>query len=330
MPKNKNNRPKIFVVLDKNSKNEFVWPETLAGYSIQPFDSFNQAYYSVYASPPQLLIISLEGCMEKDGINGELKKQLKMVGDMQLDNMLSNIPILFILPSNFNFNDIKNEKFFLKDYIKEPFNSYELEYKIESIVHAARSALDANPLTKLPGNSSIMESVKDKLDADTDFSFAYIDIDNFKSYNDKYGFLRGDEVIMMTSRLIATTVYDISKTRGRDIEKQVFIGHIGGDDFVVISYPDDMADIADTIVSNYDKIILSFYDNTDKERGYIEAYDRQKTMQKFPLMSLSVAVIPYVNRKITHYGQISEITALLKKQAKDKPGSNIVVDKREG
>ena len=327
MNKDKNNNPKIFIVSDKNSLYKSIIKEELNEYNLKTFDSFNQAYYSVYASPPQLIIIFMDEFSEKD--NGMHKKELKLIGDMQLDNMLSNIPILFMLPANFDFGDIKDEKYLLKDYIKEPILAYELKYKVRSIIHTSKSALDANPLTKLPGNSSIMESVKNKIEKDIEFSFAYIDIDNFKSYNDKYGFLRGDEVIMMTSRLIATTVYDISKTRRRDIEKHIFIGHIGGDDFVVISHPDDIMDIANTIVGNFDKIILSFYDNADKERGYIEAYDRQKKIQKFPVMSLSIAVISDANKKISHYGQISEIASGLKSLAKEKQGSNVVVDRRQ-
>jgi len=324
---NKNNRPRIFIVSDKNSAYKTVFKEELENYDFKMFDSFHQAYYSVYASPPQLIIIVMNAVSEKE--NEAHKKEIKLIGDMQLDNMLSNIPMLFLLPADFDFIGIKDEKYFLKDYIKEPFNPDELNYKVESIIHSSKSALDANPLTKLPGNSSIMESVKNKLDNDVDFSFAYIDIDNFKSYNDKYGFLRGDEVIMMTSRLIATTVYDISKTRHRDIEKYVFIGHIGGDDFVVMSYPDDIMDISNTVTCNFDKIVLSFYDNTDKQRGYIEAYDRQKKMQRFPVMSLSIAVIENVNKKISHYGQISEIASGLKSIAKEKSGSNVITDRRQ-
>ena len=321
-----NNKPKIFIVSDKNSPYNYIFKEELERYDFKIFDSFNQAYYSVYASPPQLIIIAMNAISGKD--RGAYKKEIKMINDIQLDNMLSNIPILFMLPADFDFNGIKDEKYFLKDYIKEPLNPYELEYKIDSIIHASKSALDANPLTKLPGNSSIMESIKDKLDKDVNFSFAYIDIDNFKSYNDKYGFLRGDEVIMMTSRLIATTVYDISKTRCRDIEKYVFIGHIGGDDFVVMSHSGDIIEISNTVICNFDKIILSFYDNTDKQRGYIESYDRQKKMRRFPVMSLSIAVIEDVSEKISHYGQISEIVSGLKSIAKEKPGSNVIVDRR--
>ena len=330
MNKDKNiiNKPKIFIVSDKNSPYNNVFKDELDRYDFKIFDSFNQAYYSVYASPPQLIIIAINAISGKD--RGAYKKEIKMINDIQLDNMLSNIPILFMLPADFDFNGIKDEKYFLKDYIKEPLNSYELRYKIESIIYASKSALDANPLTKLPGNSSIMESIKDKLDNNVNFSFAYIDIDNFKSYNDKYGFLRGDEVIMMTSRLIATTVYDISKTMRRSIEKYVFIGHIGGDDFVVMSHPGDIIDISNTVISNFDKIVMSFYDNTDKQRGYIESYDRQKKMQKFPVMSLSIAVIEDVNKKISHYGQISEIVSGLKSIAKEKPGSNVIVDRRQG
>ncbi|MHB1703107.1 MAG: GGDEF domain-containing protein [bacterium] len=329
MNKQKNKSYKIFAVLDESEKNfykSFIKDE-LEEYNIMMFDSFNRAYYSVYASPPNLIIIVIGSIMQKNEL--EYKKELKMINDMQIDNMLSNIPILFIIPPDFDFKSIaSSEKYILKDYIKEPLSKNELKYKTESIIKSSKSALDANPLTKLPGNSSIIESVKTKLDEDIDFAFAYIDIDNFKSYNDKYGFLRGDEVIMMTSRLIATTVYDISKAKRRNIEKYVFIGHIGGDDFVIMSHNEDILEISNNIIANFDKIILSFYDNTDKERGYIEAYGRQKNLQRFPVMSLSIAIIENVNKKITHYGQISEIASGLKKAAKDMPGSNIITDRR--
>ena len=139
--KNNNNKPKIFIVSDKNYTYKTVFKGELERYDFKIFDSFNQAYYSVYASPPQLIIITMRGAH---------KKEIKMINDMQLDNMLSNIPILFMLPADFDFNGIKDEKYFLKDYIKEPLNPYELEYKIDSIIHASKSALDANPLTKLP------------------------------------------------------------------------------------------------------------------------------------------------------------------------------------
>jgi hypothetical protein len=96
-----------------------------------------------------------------------------------------------------------------------------------------------------------------------------------------------------------------------------------------MSHNDDILEISNNIIANFDKIVLSFYDNTDKERGYIEAYGRQKNLQKFPIMSLSIAVIENVNKKITHYGQISEIASGLKKTAKDMHGSNIITDRRK-
>ncbi len=329
MNKQQNKSYKIFAVLDESKKTFYksIIKDDLEEYNIVIFDSFNRAYYSVYASPPNLIVIVIGSIMQKNEL--EYKKELKMISDMQLDNMLSNIPILFIIPSDFDFNSTESDKYVLKDYVKEPLNKSELRYKIGSIIKSSKSALDANPLTKLPGNSSIIESLKDKLDEDIDFAFAYIDIDNFKSYNDKYGFLRGDEVIMMTSRLIATTVYDISKAKRRNVQKYIFIGHIGGDDFVIMSHNDDILEISNAIIANFDKIVVSFYDNTDKERGYIEAYGRQKNLQRFPIMSLSIAIIENANKKITHYGQISEIASGLKKTAKDMPGSNVITDRRK-
>ena len=170
MSKQKNKSYKIFAVLYESEKTFYqsVIKEELEEYNVIEFDSFNKAYYSVYASPPNLIIITIGSIMQKNEL--EYKKEMKLINDMQIDNMLSNIPILFIIPPDFDFKSaVSSEKYILKDYIKEPLAKNELKYKIESIIKSSKSALDANPLTKLPGNSSIIRFFKRRRSYNDDF-----------------------------------------------------------------------------------------------------------------------------------------------------------------
>ncbi|RZD16180.1 MAG: GGDEF domain-containing protein [Candidatus Acididesulfobacter guangdongensis] len=394
------NKEIIFIVSKKEFELTEYFTKELYNYNLQFYESINQAYYSVYVSPPSLILVDLryeifgetdtdnkitdlnavrinrienKNTQNKDnGKNINNNNQYNKLSDysiaaepmvsasasssfsdkncsstaskkdcyavyhdiysmtdnIQKDNIISNIPLVFILPRNFNFKNIIDlDCCSMKDYVKEPLLKNELLYKVKISLLFSRTQLDANPLTKLPGNSSIINEVKKRITNNINCSFAYIDIDNFKSYNDKYGFLSGDEIIMLTSRLIASTAYDISKNRKRH-GREVFVGHIGGDDFVAISHPEDIVEICSNIISNFDKIIPSFYDETDKSNGYIETYDRSNVLRQIPLMSLSVAIIPDINKRVSHYGEISEITSALKSKAKNSPGSKIVIDKR--
>ena len=149
-----------------------------------------------------------------------------------------------------------------------------------------------------------------------------VDIDNFKPFNDKYGFSRGDEVLRMSARLITSTIRNLNSP-------ECYVGHIGGDDFVFIIPPHFTDQICQEIIKNFDLIIPTFYDEEDRIRGFIQSVDRQGKKQSFPLMTFSIAVVTNEKRKIKHYGEVSDIASKLKKHAKGMEGSNYVVDKRK-
>ncbi len=357
------NKETIFIVSKKNLELYDYFTKELFNYNLQFYESINNAYYAVYVSPPGLILIDLrhyslnesennnkvtdlndirvnrknnnsssdstDDNALKNNCSGICDDIFNITGDIQKDNVISNIPLIFILSHNFNFKKFLDCSCTIRDYIKEPLLESELSYKVKISLLFSKTQLDANPLTKLPGNSSIINEVKSKILNNISCSFAYIDVDNFKSYNDKYGFCSGDEIIMLISRLIASTTYDISKNHKRNLKENVFIGHIGGDDFVIISHPNDIVEICSNIISNFDKIIPSFYDETDKSSGYIETYDRSNILRKIPLMSLSISIVPNINKKVSHYGEISEITSSLKYKAKKTAGSKIIIDKRK-
>jgi diguanylate cyclase (GGDEF)-like protein len=147
-------------------------------------------------------------------------------------------------------------------------------------------------------------------------------LDKFKAYNDKYGFEHGDEVIREAARILIRQVKEVGNPDD-------FIGHIGGDDFVIITTCNLVDNLCKTIIADFEKTSPSFYNETDRKKGYIIARDRKGIEQKIPLLSVSIGVVTNEFRKIEHVAQISEIGAELKAVAKSLERSNYVKDKRK-
>lgn len=181
--------------------------------------------------------------------------------------------------------------------------------------------LDASPLTFLPGNTAIENLLEKKIEKGEYFSFCYLDLDNFKAFNDRYGYARGSEVIKATADVVEQSVSSL-KHEGD------FVGHIGGDDFVVITTSEDPDELCKTIIKNFDGIIIGYYDAEDTKRGYIEGKTRQGEKRDFPIMTISIAVVTNRHRTIVNHIQVGEIAADLKAYAKSISGSAYVVDKR--
>jgi GGDEF domain-containing protein/CHASE3 domain sensor protein len=181
--------------------------------------------------------------------------------------------------------------------------------------------LDASPLTRFPGGIAIENILRKRIESNIPFAFCMFDMDNFKSFNDKYGYHRGSEVIKMLAGIIG----EIVQKREKDYD---FVGHIGGDDFVVITSPEDYAAICSEIINRFDSRIPEFYDPEDRKRGYITGKTRQGEIARFPIISLSVVVVTNRHRKIVSPVQVGEIAAELKEQAKQISGSKLIVDKR--
>ena len=181
--------------------------------------------------------------------------------------------------------------------------------------------LDASPLTFLPGNTAIENLLARKIEDKEYFSFCYLDLDNFKAFNDRYGYARGSEVIKATAAVVKESVNSLN-------HEGDFVGHIGGDDFVVITTSESHDELCETVIRNFDEIIVGYYDAEDLKRGHIEGKTRQGEKKDFPIMTISIAVVTNRHRKIVSHIQVGEIAADLKAYAKSIPGSTYAVDKR--
>jgi GGDEF domain-containing protein/CHASE3 domain sensor protein len=181
--------------------------------------------------------------------------------------------------------------------------------------------LDANPLTRLPGNLAIEKALLTRLQEGVPFAFCLVDLDNFKAFGDRYGYIRGSEVL----KKVAAILTDCVKTLGSGPD---FLGHIGGDDFVIITEPLRMEKLCEKVIHDFDETIPAFYDEEDRRRGYIISRDRKDIEQQFPFMTVSIAVVTNQKRAITSPMQVAEIAAQLKQYAKTFPRSVYVVDQR--
>ncbi len=181
--------------------------------------------------------------------------------------------------------------------------------------------LDTSPLTKLPGGTTIENVMKNRISAKAQIAFCLLDIDNFKAYNDHYGYAKGNEIIKATADIISKAVADHG---GKDD----FVGHIGGDDYVVITGLDSYSNICQAIVDTFDKTIPDFYDPIDRQRGHITGEDRQGRETSFPLAAISIAVVTNEKRSSLNHIQFGEVAAEMKELAKSEDGSLFLVDQR--
>jgi diguanylate cyclase (GGDEF)-like protein len=237
------------------------------------------------------------------------------------DILLQHLPIIMLTAKGDIEDKVEGISSGADDYIVKPFEPKELLARIKMVLRRTERDLEANPLTRLPGNVSILKELTKRLEKKELFAVCYLDLDKFKAYNDKYGFEKGDEVIRATARLIIKAV----KSFGKEDD---FIGHIGGDDFVIITDPKIVDNICQNIIEEFEKISPTFYNEEDRQRGYIIATDRKGNQEKVPLLSISIGVVTNEYRKIEHPAQIGEIGAELKNLAKRLPRSNYVKDKR--
>jgi diguanylate cyclase (GGDEF)-like protein len=180
--------------------------------------------------------------------------------------------------------------------------------------------LDASPLTGLPGNRAIEQEIEKRLKAKERFSLCHVDLDNFKPFADQYGYAWGSEVIKEVARMLEEKLKAMDN--GND-----FLGHVGGDDFVVISKPPQAERICRELVSGFDGRIRKFYTQQDREQGFFIGLDRKGVQQKFPLISVTIAIVTDDGTRFRSPLDMAEAAARLKEYAKTLPGSNFVTEK---
>ena len=263
---------------------------------------------------PQLIIIN------DDNVNDDIINVCRTIRE----NYENNITPIIVYSSN-EEKDYKMNlaKQYVEYYVPKSMGTEYLYYRIRNIFRLLVVNRTISPLTGLPGNVQIQSELRNRLLRDEEFIVLYLDLDNFKSFNDVYGFVKGDEIIKFTARTIIKHV-------NQDSNSEAFIGHIGGDDFVAILGRDaKYNEICQNIIKNFDLEVKAFFSEEDLERGYLKIQNRRGKMEKFPITSISIGVVIAEKDRFTNILEIGEVGAQVKHIAKKYKGSCYAIDKRK-
>ncbi len=246
----------------------------------------------------------------------------QFVRELRKDVLLSHLPVIMLTGKGDTKDMVTGIEAGADDYLIKPFEPEALLARIRMILKRTIRSLDANPLTRLPGNASIMDELQNRIDSGKLFAVGYADLDKFKIFNDKYGFERGDEIIRATARILLDATQTGAGPEG-------FVGHIGGDDFVFIC-DDDKADaVSQKIIDAFDLAAPAFYSEEDRQAGFIMGKDRQGNPTTATFVAISIGIVSNRGQNINHVAQVGEIGAELKKYAKSVGKSNFVRDQRK-
>ena len=229
--------------------------------------------------------------------------------------------VLMVEPTEITELVLTRERGF-DDFLIKPFDAFSLQLRVQLNLTRSKERLQANPLTNLPGSIAIEENIKKRIDRGEFFSVCYIDINNFKSFNDRYGFERGDRAIQHVAQLIAKCMERTGAS------KNGFLGHIGGDDFIVIVDTDYEAPFAQECLQEFDRITPSHYDEIDRKKKQVMVKNRNGVPTAFPLMSLCIAAVTNRYRAYRNLGEIARDTSEVKSYLKTQPGSHYLQDRR--
>ncbi len=240
---------------------------------------------------------------------------------MREDFKMNQIPIIMLSAKGGLDERVKGLTQGANDYLIKPYSNDELLLRVKNVLEWNIAQQEANPLTGLPGNTAIERELKIRINRSLPFAFLYIDIDNFKGLNDYYGYQKGDEIISFLAGILTKTIEKLGT-------KDDFIGHIGGDDFVMVTDPTRAEFLAKHIIDEYDKGALFLLSEEDVKRGYFEVRNRQGEIARISLMSITVALVVSTDNRIKHFAEINDIASGLKKYGKNMKGSVVIKERR--
>ena len=281
------------------------------GYQLQICPVLHKAIAQVLEDPPDILLL------EKDFSDSNEEDLIKAV---KACLQKTNIPILLVLSED-QLTGLDMNAFPVDDLVILPFSPEMLLCRIRLAQARMLRVFDNNPLSKLPGNTSILRAIQRTIDSDETYGVCYVDIDNFKPYNDRYGFSQGDDIILMVARILVNVVDEAAREGS-------FVGHVGGDDYVFIVKEDRIKIVCERILSNFEVVRNMFLSHEDLAAGCYEETDRQGRKTTYGLLSLSLAVVITGTGKFEHAAEVAAVASQIKHYVKKLEGSNYMIDRR--
>ncbi len=304
----------VLVVEDDPSIKEIItFSLDMSGYRhISAIDG-EEALRLVEQHPPDLILLDLM-IPKIEGI--EVCRRLKS------GFLTSGIPIIMVTAKREVTDKLRGMDAGADDYITKPFNRQELLARIKMVLLRTRQQIDRNPLSGLPGNLAIENRAREIIDNNREFALLYMDLDNFKGFNDCYGYSVGDEAIKLATNMLVEIVNKHSA--GSD-----FVGHIGGDDFVIICKPSNAKPICEDIIRTYEKESQKLFHADDIENGYYVTNNRKGEENRLPCkLGMTIAVVIHDDKRYTNYLEMVDVAAELKKYGKSVDGSVYLMDRR--
>jgi len=262
--------------------------------------------------PPDLALVDLM----MPNLNGlELTKRLRA------SPLTTAMPVIMLTARGLTSDKVLGLTAGADDYLVKPFDVSELVARIQATLRRHQEYREISPLTGLPGNTRIQLEIADRLAAGTDFAVGHIDIDRFKSVNDAYGFGRGDEFISALARCLRRAVVEVGLP-------PAFLGHIGGDDFVIVCAPVQLRPLTHLAALDFQQASDALYDPADAARGYVELRDRRGNVQQSNLVTISIGVAVSTNRPYADPREVIQVASEMKSQAKKHQGNYVAIDRR--
>jgi PleD family two-component response regulator len=306
-------KPRVLIAEDeRNLRQVLVMMLQNAGYDVVEAEDGQSALEAALQTIPDLIMLDvMMPIMDGHEVCRRLRNSYKT----------RHIPIIMVTASNEDEARLAGLETGANDYITKPWNKKELELRVRNALESSRQQRAASPLTGLPGNHSIIEEIKQRISSGVPFAMLQIDIDYFKSFNDHYNYARGDEAI----KTVARVILDVAEKHGGG---QDFVGHVGGDDFVVLTRPERAEVVGEEIIETFNQEVPGLYDPEDRDRGWIEVKNRRKMTEQFPLMGLTIALVSTDKVPVSHLVELMDIAQELKAHGKGIPGSVLVGERR--
>ena len=304
---------RILIVDDEPDLREILRMQLeFEGYRVLEASNGAEAVVVAKEQAPDLIVLDIM-MPEMDGI--------EVVNRLRGSFATRNIPVILATAKCHDDDKVVGLASGANDYVTKPYNRNELMIRVHRMLEWSNEQRSVSPLTGLPGNHAINKAIRARLEQEQAFGMLQIDIDHFKAFNDYYGYGRGDEAIQLLAFIARDAVTRMGGPEG-------FVGHIGGDDFVVLAPVDVAEEVGEEIVDRFRAESEMLYDPEDRERGFVEVLNRQHVADRFPLMSLTVAYVSTDRVPVTHMAQLIDIAHELKARGKGIPGSVIVGERR--
>jgi CheY-like chemotaxis protein len=302
----------ILIEDDENIRQVLRIQLEVAGYDVRTAAEGANGLEMIQKNPPDLVITDLMmPVMDGHEVCRLIKSHFRT----------AHVPVIMLTAKSDISDKVKALDFGANDYLVKPYEREEMLLRVRNLLNWSRSQREANPLTGLPGNVAIEKEVTRRLTDGNPFLFLYIDIDNFKAYNDHYGYLRGDLAI----RLLARMLVDVTTELGQPSD---FVGHVGGDDFVVLTVPEALSIFSNELIRRFDREVIDLFSPEDRKAGFLRVLNRRGEMEQFALMSLTIAAVPTNKYKIVHLAQLNDLASELKRYGKSLKGSVVVFERR--